>query len=294
MYLLQEIREDLRRVGERTAIWQLIVVFLGIPLLLVIVDAVVDPQRWALDVTEPSIFASQETAVKAFTSAYVHVGPSHLFDNIVGYIIVMSGVFPLALLTDRGRQLIGLSMVYLVFGPFWTSYFSLVIPFSMNALGFSGINGAFIGYLPVVLFASIRDEMKVDIHAVWSVGPVLLSVGGVILYLPFVYPPMNPIPKLVYSFGGLGVLLTLWLLIRLQRGIAPAGFDRWNWIVVWGIVAWIIGLYGLFFGIEPSIERNVFAHFGGYFLGFSLPFAFEFSDFFRDRVSRALASEIPR
>lgn len=294
MYLLQEFWDDLRRVKERTAIWQLLVVFLGIPLLLVVVDAVVDPQRWALDVTAPSIFASQGTVVKAFTSAYVHVDSPHLFDNVGGFIILISGLFPLALLSGRQKQLLGFSFVYLVLGPFWTSYFSLVIPFSMNALGFSGINGAFLGYLPILLFAAFNAEMNVDIHPVWSAGPVLLSVGAIILFLPFVYPPMNPIPHLVYSFGGLGVFLTLWLLIRLYRGTETARFERWNWIVIWGIVAWIIGLYGLFFGIEPSIEKNVFAHFGGYFLGFSLPFAFEVADVFRDQVTRVLPSEGPR
>lgn len=282
------IRSDLDELRRELSCWEGMTAFLVIPFLLLAIDSIVTPEQWALDVTEPSLFTSQAVLVKAFTSAYVHGGPLHLWSNIFGYLLLMLGILPLTIVTNRKKHLFAWSLLFLTVGAFWTSYFSLVVPFDMNALGFSGINAVFLGYLVILVFIAVNEQTEVDLHPVWSLGPALLSIAAIVWYLPTAYPPMNPVPHLVLGFGLPGVLLTAWPSYKVYQGrdaVQPV-WENKQWLILWAVLIALAGLNGLFFGIEPSIEKNVFAHFGGYFIGYFLPFALATTHYLQELTTK--------
>ena len=125
----------------------------AVPAVLVAIFALPEATRlsFAFAYTDP-------TAVTAFTAHYVHLGTGHLAGNLAGYGLLASVGYALAVLGGRRRFFLTSMATFLLAFPFVLSALNLAVPRNAVGFGFSGINMAFAGVLPLLLWAYARDR----------------------------------------------------------------------------------------------------------------------------------------
>lgn len=260
-----------RKVWNRSSAVESVAAFILIPFVLFSVEASVNSQAWALPISAESIF-TPEILPLAFTSSYVHAGPRYLWGNVLGYILIMTAVFPLAVLAGRKRELLGISMFHLLIVPFIVSWSSLILPGNASASGFSGVNAAFLGTLIVYLFVAWK-LYNGDVSSIWSLAPGLLSLATAFAFAPIVSPRLPLLIEYIAGFGILGMILVIIFFRRI--GVEPLlSYSPYrNSVLFWGVLIGVTGFLALFVNVSPT--TNVLAHLTGFYVGFSLPFALE-------------------
>lgn len=268
--------DDCSRPGEhwnyiRTETCGLDVAFIAaVPLGLVVIQSIVSPENWAFPLDKPGIFASHSLLLKAFTSSFVHEGAGlespHLWGNIAVYIVLMTAIYPLSILAGWRERFVRNSVLLIVAVPFFSSEASVILPYHQLTLGFSGILGAFFGYLVLLLFAAGSQIADTDYSPAWSIVFVLFSVPVVLYFAPRILPV---IPLMLDLIAGFGVAFVVGLMVmRRVVGWEPIvivfGWRR-NPIVFHGSVVTVIGFLGLF--VTPAGE-NVVSHLAGYSVGY--------------------------
>lgn len=150
------------------------------------------------------------------------------------------------------------------------SWVSLILPSNKSALGFSGVNAAFLGALLVFLFAAWSSEEEF-VTPGWSLAPGLLSLAVAFAFAPVVAPYLPLLREYVAGFGIMGASLLLFFFRRV--GFKPLfKFNPYrNSVLFWGMVIGIVGFASLFIIVPPS--TNVLAHLTGFYVGFFLPFS---------------------
>lgn len=108
------------------------------------------------------------TVLSAFANHYVHLSPVHLLVNVLGYVLVASTVYLLALAADRREQFFVVFTVFLLALPFALSAFNLLVFTEGSGVGFSGIVMAFLGYLPLVLTRFLGERLGLSVTGVHS------------------------------------------------------------------------------------------------------------------------------
>lgn len=98
------------------------------------------------------------TLVTAFTAHYVHLSAGHLVGNVAGYGLLASVGYALAVLGGRRRFFVTALTTFLLAFPFVLSGLNLAVPRDALGFGFSGINMALTGLLPVLLWGYARDR----------------------------------------------------------------------------------------------------------------------------------------
>ncbi|OYR59002.1 hypothetical protein [Halorubrum halodurans] len=142
--------------ARRARIGDLSVLFV-VPFVLVAVFALpIEARRaYAFSYTEP-------TVVTAFTAHYVHLTPTHLAGNLVGFVLLASVAYRLSVVAGRRRLFFTSFVTFLLAFPFVLSGLNLAIPRDAVGFGFSGINMALLGYVSVVLVTVAEDCFGAD------------------------------------------------------------------------------------------------------------------------------------
>jgi hypothetical protein len=162
---LDASRHDLWAViTERTRLVDLAVVSI-VPTVMILVYLLPSglKQGLVLDYTDPTIITS-------YTSHFVHVSTTHLAVNLVGYILVISVTYLLALASGQRKQFLLVYAIFTLSMPFALSGMNLLWPWQGVGLGLSGITMAFVGYLPLVLFEFVGTRFDLPVtqrHSVW-------------------------------------------------------------------------------------------------------------------------------
>jgi hypothetical protein len=130
-----------------------LLVLCAVPAVLVAVFALPEATRLSL-----AFAYTDPTAVTAFTAHYVHLGTGHLAGNLAGYGLLASVGYALAVLGGRRRFFLTSVATFLLAFPFVLSALNLAVPRNAVGFGFSGINMAFAGVLPLLLWAYARDR----------------------------------------------------------------------------------------------------------------------------------------
>ena len=125
----------------------------AVPAVLLTVFALPEATRLSL-----AFAYTDPTAVTAFTAHYVHLGSGHLAGNLAGYGLLASVGYALAVLGGRRRFFLTSVATFLLAFPFVLSALNLAVPRNAVGFGFSGINMAFAGLLPLLLWAYARDR----------------------------------------------------------------------------------------------------------------------------------------
>jgi len=147
-----------------------IVALFSVPILLVGVFLLPSAIRQTLvfEYTDP-------TPVTAFTASFVHVSPTHLSVNVLGYLLVVPAAYLLSVASGRRTRFFVAFVTFVLVFPVLLSYLNLAVPRSTAGAGFSGVVMAFVGYLPLAL-ADYLDE-RADIGPSETVAPMLFFLG---------------------------------------------------------------------------------------------------------------------
>ncbi|MGM0448406.1 MAG: hypothetical protein ACQERM_09185 [Methanobacteriota archaeon] len=123
------------------------------PALLVAVFALPESTRRSL-----AFAYTDPTAPSAFTAHYVHLGADHLLGNLAGYGLLAGVGYALAVLSGRRRLFFTSFVTYLGAFPFALSALNLAVPRNAVGYGFSGVNMALAGLLPILWYCYARDR----------------------------------------------------------------------------------------------------------------------------------------
>ncbi|WP_299330893.1 hypothetical protein [Haloplanus sp.] len=121
------------------------------------------------------------TLPTAFTAHYVHLRATHLAGNLVGYGLLAGVGYALAVLGDRRRFFLTALATFLLAFPFVLSALNLAVPRNAIGFGFSGINMALLGLLPLLLWGYARERFASDASVRPLPAAFFLLVGWIAL-----------------------------------------------------------------------------------------------------------------
>ncbi|MFB6091550.1 MAG: hypothetical protein ABEK02_00910 [Haloquadratum sp.] len=98
------------------------------------------------------------TLVTMYTSHFVHAGVEHLLANLLVYLSVVPFSLLVSIRNGDRRQFYVVAITFLTVFPFVFSLLNVLFPRPRVGLGFSGINLAFVGYLPHVLADALEEH----------------------------------------------------------------------------------------------------------------------------------------
>jgi hypothetical protein len=121
------------------------------------------------------------TLPTAFTAHYVHLRATHLAGNLVGYGLLAGVGYALAVLGGRRRLFLTALATFLLAFPLALSALNLAVPRNALGFGFSGINMALLGLLPLLLWAYARERFALDASVRALPAVFFLLVGWIAL-----------------------------------------------------------------------------------------------------------------
>ena len=246
------------------------------PVALVAVFALPEATRRSL------AFAYMEpTVLSAFAAHYVHLGTDHLLGNLAGYALLAGVGYALAVLNGR-RRLFTAFVTYLGAFPFALSALNLAVPRNAIGFGFSGVNMALAGLLPILWYCYARDRFAPS-ASVTALPAVFFALVGWIALLAL------PVSTEGVGLAGLATGVAGALLALLYAASSDARLPRpirthlrsvasspgyGDLLAVGAVVA--VGYPVVGFPADPSgggSVVNLYVHLLGFCLGFIGPFA---------------------
>lgn len=221
-------------------------------------------EQLALDYAAP-------TLATAFTSHYVHLFIWHLVLNLLGYMLLVSVAYFLALTSGRRQEFFVVFVTFLFAFPPILSGFNLLFIRPGTSVGFSGVLMAFVGYLPAAIYRYAETHLQLPEtrnHSSWLFFFGLAFVS--VLALPGVY-------GLALATAGVlaGVLFVLPLLdsigqqhaFRLQNFVNTAGYAELAGIGVLLFFGYPLVALPANLAVEGGVV-NTYIHVLGYSLGY--------------------------
>jgi len=242
----------------------------AVPALLVGVFLLPEPIRRTLTFAyvEPSV-------VTAVTAHFVHFSVDHLLANVLGYVVLAGLGYVLAALGDC-RRLFGVAAAtYLLAFPPVLSVLNLAVPRRAVTYGFSGINMAFAGLLPVVLavYAGRRLDARIRVRHAPVVFFAALTLVAVSLPRSWVTLGLAAAATLGTA-GYVGTALSA-LRTAERADRSPSG-PRSGWVDVFVVgVAAVLGFAVAGFPAVPARSGsvvNLYVHLLGFCLAFIAPY----------------------
>jgi hypothetical protein len=215
------------------------------------------------------------TTVTAYTAHFVHRSPTHFAGNAMTYALLVSINHLLAVRSGRRRFFRVVFWTIILAFPFGLSVLNLVVPRNGVLLGFSGLNMALLGTLPVLLGAIVTTfDTPISRYA-----SSLLFFGSLVV-----------IPSLVLPLSALSVSVTVLAGITLVavrvggRIEVPSARHLWRAastragdgeLFLAGVVAFVAFLC-VGFATDPATGAavtNRYVHVLGYGAGYVVSFA---------------------
>lgn len=214
-----------------------------------------------------------------FTAAYVHASTGHLVVNITGYAVAVSYAYWLCLQMDRRRWFWATTALLLIVVPVVTNaatavLFGTYLPeVSGLSRGFSGVVGAFGGFLFVAFVIAVRDAYDGNLAQLVGVSLFLLLLVMVDLVYAGV---VRPVVAAVVAVG-IGVQITGYIYDR-DRGFPHHRVaSREDIVQLAGGLLVVAVLASLIYALFPSefVQgggfMNIFAHGIGFMIGGLIP-----------------------
>lgn len=232
-----------------------------VPLVLVAASLLPTDARLGLAVSY-----ADPTLTSAFTAAYVHIGTEHLLYNLATYALVVPTAYALSVMAGhRGRFYLAFWTFLLAF-PVVLSLSTLAVSQQGIGLGFSGVNMAFVGYLPLALAAYLRETF--DVQADHALAAALFFGGLALVSLLLVRRPVT------LAIAAVAALAALWKLRAADVGLPRSGTALGRPGEAELVVVAVFLQAGALVAAFPSDLSfngaivNVYAHLLGYALGF--------------------------
>jgi len=134
-------------------------------------------------------FAYTDPTVRtAFTAHYVHLDVDHLAGNVAGYVVLAGVGYALAVLAGCRRFFMVALATFLAAFPVVLSALNLAVPRNAISFGFSGINMAFAGLLPLLLGVYARERFFPE-ASIRALPAVFFPLVG---WMAFLALPVSP------------------------------------------------------------------------------------------------------
>lgn len=254
-----------KRLAGDPSCAEVLIVMGGIPICLLLIAAMDMSQEWLLQLDSHSIWSDPATFWAAFASSYVHLSTQHLASNILGYILLMGVLYPLSVQAGWKRELAWVTLLSLLFVPFLSSQYSLILDAEISNGGFSSILSALLAFLVFAWFKTLERWTDLEIQPYWPMLPISL-----VLAFPFLIPTGvgmlgRPLYPLAAGFLILSAILAVDVVFRV---------DRQQLIPIWNTVySPLFGISGLMF-IWMAAGMLFYVPLPGNFLGHLAGFLF--------------------
>jgi hypothetical protein len=211
----------------------------------------------------------------AVTAHFVHFSLEHLLANLLGYVVLAGLGYVLAGLGGC-RRLFGVAAAtYLLAFPPVLSALNLAVPRRAVGFGFSGINMAFAGLLPVLL--AVYAGRHLDSRIRPRHAPSLFFAALTLVALSLPYSPVTVGLAAAAALGTAGYVGATVSALRTgdRPGDAPSG-ARSGWLDVFVVgVAATLGFAVAGFPAAPvrgGAVVNLYVHLLGFCLAFIVPY----------------------
>jgi hypothetical protein len=247
-----------------------VVLLAAVPVALVAVFALPRPirQSFALSYAEP-------TLVDAYLSNFVHLSLEHFLTNVLVYLVLAPTAYLCYLLADEADRFRVAFVVFLAVLPFVLSALNVIILRPLVGYGFSGVNMAFLGLLPLALvdYAGVQFDSNFTIdHA------LTLFFAGSILIAVLIVP--SRVPGIVaVGIATLGLAIYGYEVVRATsvsrlcdaHTETPPGYGE---LAVAGLLLFGLTPFVTFppVSTDASTVLNYYTHFLGFCFGFVVPF----------------------
>lgn len=215
---------------------------------------------------------SSPTLLTAYTAPFVHFSTSHLVGNLAVFVLVSGTIYSLSVQADRRRVFFTFGATLLIAFPVVLSALNLAVPRNGITYGFSGMNMALVGFLPVVIATYIERRLGHFVDGVLLLVAFFVSVGYVaVIALPWTtYSAVITITATALAVG-----FVFKYVVSIRECLEPV-----QTLVEWcggakTLIATGIGIWGLllWMGFPESVAEggaviNIYVHFLGYALGF--------------------------
>lgn len=255
---LHELRSIATATIECSTPAQRAIAFGLVPVVLLTVGSVPLSQQseWALRINDP-------TLAQLYLSNFVHGDIPHLSGNVVSFLLTMGVLFPLAAITRRHHILATLSVLVFTVVPFVVSLYSIYALAGTEAetvVGFSGVNSAFVGMLPLFIVFFVNDKVRKIGITIGAIGFMGLEMG-VVLWIAGLH--RRSVLLLVITS-----VVALILAARGDRGgrYAPRGYELH--LLVIAVILFATLPFTLIVNVDPG--TNVYGHLIGFAGGFLL------------------------
>ncbi|MFB6251735.1 MAG: hypothetical protein ABEI27_08635 [Halobellus sp.] len=220
------------------------------------------------------------TVVTAYTAHFVHLDSTHLLTNLVVFLLVVPFVAAVSVRNGRRREFYLVAFTILAVFPFVFSALNVLFPRPRIGLGFSGINLAFVGYLPHVVVARFELE-RPDTREIGNVLlPVAFFVGTATVVLRLGPAVLSELPARRSEFAASGLFSVSAAVVLLS--VVFTRFRERDWLLT-DAISPLVGFGGLLFVLllvigfpQPTASGgsvlNVFVHFLGYSFGYLVPY----------------------
>lgn len=124
------------------------------------------------------------TLLTAFAAHFVHLDAAHLVTNLAVYALVVPAVYLLCVLSGRRTEFYVAGVAFVVAFPLALSALDVALVRPRVGYGFSGVNAAFFGFLPIALFGYLPARLGVpvavrDAPSLFFAGSALVAVVAV-------------------------------------------------------------------------------------------------------------------
>ncbi|TKX87530.1 rhomboid family intramembrane serine protease [Halorubrum sp. SS5] len=254
---------------------------LGIMSIIVVVYGLAESTRRTLSFAyaDPSLWT-------AYTAPFVHFSVEHLAGNVAVFLLVSGTFYALSRHGGTPWLFFGALVAALSIFPVTLSLLNLAVPRDAVTYGFSGVNMALVGFLPIAIGRYIEAKRERPVDTTLLLAAFFISVGGIAMFAV----PRSP---LTVAVGGAGVTLSVLFggsFVRHERNLANS---RSQWVtaasdpaVVFGVGTWLLLLATAFPQTVASggSVTNVYVHFVGYALGFITAYLAHEWELFENRV----------
>lgn len=244
-----------------------LVAITAIPACLLIVFVLPEPVRrqLALSYVDP-------TLVGAFAAHFVHLDAGHLASNLAVYAFVVPVGYLLCVLSGRRSEFLVAFATFVFAFPLALSALNVALVRPRLGYGFSGVNTAFVGFLPVALFGFLSARLGTTVGPRDS--PTLFFATTALVAAVAV--PASPVTLSVAAVGALAAVAYLreWYpgLATVARRLGAVSRGRAGYVELAAVgAAAFVAFPFVAFPADPVGEGqilNVYAHLLGYALGF--------------------------
>lgn len=237
-----------------------------LPVLMGVLSLLPTPIRTdlALDYLQPTLSTT-------YTMHFVHLSTGHLLSNLAVYLLVVPVTYVLAIRAGRRRLFLVSFTTFLLAFPFVLSGLNLLFARPRVGYGFSGINMAFIGLLPLMLLLAVRRQ-GVDFFDIHHAPGLFFAGVGVIATLA-----VPPDALMITLAGTAGIAAVIYLVEPMWSvGSEETRLSElpWGEVELVGLLVFALVPFAAFppGSTTTGSVLNLYTHLLGYSLGFIAPY----------------------